>query len=257
MAAKHKTKPAVENIPNSDTKVKDKALDVAITQIERQYGKGSIMRLGEGASRAEIGVIRTGSVGLDHALGVGGVPRGRVVEIFGPESSGKTTLVLHIIANAQKQGGLAAFVDAEHALDPDYAKALGVDIDNLLVSQPDTGEEALEICEALVRSGALGVIVVDSVAALVPRLEIEGDMGDAQVGLQARLMSRAMRKLAAAMAKEFDPDILMIRYSAAHRGADALRNGNRAALVGVGRQHDELLTAIPGDQVSGAAHSLQ
>ncbi|MGD8629015.1 MAG: recombinase RecA [bacterium] len=201
MAAKHKTKPAVGNIPNGDTKVKDKALDVAITQIERQYGKGSIMRLGEGASRAEIGVIRTGSVGLDHALGVGGVPRGRVVEIFGPESSGKTTLVLHIIANAQKQGGLAAFVDAEHALDPDYAKALGVDIDNLLVSQPDTGEQALEITDMLVRSGALDVVAIDSVAALVPRAEIDGEMGESQMGLQARLMSQALRKLTGSISK--------------------------------------------------------
>jgi len=201
MAAKHKTKPAVENIPNSDTKVKDKALDVAITQIERQYGKGSIMRLGEGASRAEIGVIPTGSVGLDHALGVGGVPRGRVVEVFGPESSGKTTLVLHIIANAQKQGGLAAFVDAEHALDPDYAKALGVDIDNLLVSQPDTGEQALEITDMLVRSGALDIVAIDSVAALVPRAEIDGEMGESQMGLQARLMSQALRKLTGSISK--------------------------------------------------------
>jgi recombination protein RecA len=201
MAAKHKTKPAVENIPNGDTKVKDKALDVAITQIERQYGKGSIMRLGEGASRAQIGVIPTGSVGLDHALGVGGVPRGRVVEIFGPESSGKTTLVLHIIANAQKQGGLAAFVDAEHALDPDYAKALGVDIDNLLVSQPDTGEQALEITDMLVRSGALDVVAIDSVAALVPRAEIDGEMGESQMGLQARLMSQALRKLTGSISK--------------------------------------------------------
>ena len=201
MAAKHKTKPAVENIPNGDTKVKDKALDMAITQIERQYGKGSIMRLGEGASRAEIGVIPTGSVGLDHALGVGGVPRGRVVEIFGPESSGKTTLVLHIIANAQRQGGLAAFVDAEHALDPDYAKALGVDIDNLLVSQPDTGEQALEITDMLVRSGALDVVAIDSVAALVPRAEIDGEMGESQMGLQARLMSQALRKLTGSISK--------------------------------------------------------
>jgi recombination protein RecA len=201
MAAKHKTKPAVEKIANGDTKVKDKALDVAITQIERQYGKGSIMRLGEGASRAEIGIIPTGSVGLDHALGVGGVPRGRVVEIFGPESSGKTTLVLHIIANAQKQGGMAAFVDAEHALDPDYARALGVDIDNLLVSQPDTGEQALEITDMLVRSGALDVVAIDSVAALVPRAEIDGEMGESQMGLQARLMSQALRKLTGSISK--------------------------------------------------------
>jgi len=159
------------------------------------------MRLGEGASRAEIGIIPTGSVGLDHALGIGGVPRGRVVEVFGPESSGKTTLVLHIIANAQKQGGMAAFVDAEHALDPDYAKALGVDIDNLLVSQPDTGEQALEITDMLVRSGALDVVAIDSVAALVPRAEIDSEMGESQMGLQARLMSQALRKLTGSISK--------------------------------------------------------
>ncbi len=201
MAAKQRTKPAAESIPSSDTKAKDRALDAAITQIERQYGKGSIMRLGEGPSRAEIGVIPTGSVGLDHALGVGGVPRGRVIEVFGPESSGKTTLVLHIIASAQKLGGMAAFVDAEHALDPDYAKALGVDIDNLLVSQPDTGEQALEITDMLVRSGALDVVAIDSVAALVPRAEIDGEMGETQIGLQARLMSQALRKLTGSISK--------------------------------------------------------
>ncbi len=201
MAAKQKTKPAAESIPSGDTKAKDKALDMAITQIERQYGKGSIMRLGEGASRSEIGVIPTGSVGLDNALGVGGVPRGRIVEVFGPESSGKTTLVLHIIANAQKRGGMAAFVDAEHALDPDYAGKLGVDIDNLLVSQPDTGEQALEITDMLVRSGALDVVAIDSVAALVPRAEIDGEMGETQIGLQARLMSQALRKLTGSISK--------------------------------------------------------
>jgi len=178
-----------------------KALDLAISQIDRQFGKGSIMRLGADRVIPDIEVIPTGSIALDAALGVGGIPRGRIIEIFGPESSGKTTLSLHIIAEAQKAGGLAAFIDAEHALDVKYAHNLGVDTDNLLISQPDTGEQALEIAETLVRSGALDIIVVDSVAALVPRAEIEGEMGDAQMGLQARLMSQAMRKLAGAISK--------------------------------------------------------
>jgi recombination protein RecA len=180
---------------------KRRALELALAQIDRQFGKGSIMRLGDHRATVKVDVIPTGSISLDAALGIGGVPRGRIVEIYGPESSGKTTLALHIIAEAQKRGGLAAFIDAEHALDANYAKALGVDIENLLVSQPDTGEQALEIAETLVRSGALDVIVIDSVAALVPRAEIEGEMGDAQMGLQARLMSQAMRKLAGAIAK--------------------------------------------------------
>ncbi len=179
---------------------KRKALELAMTQIDRQYGKGSVMWLGADKIVA-IDTISTGSISLDAALGVGGVPRGRIIEIFGPESSGKTTLALHIVAEAQKKGGLAAFVDAEHALDARYAQLLGVDTDNLLISQPDTGEQALEITETLVRSGALDVVVIDSVAALVPRAEIEGDMGDAQMGLQARLMSQAMRKLTAAISK--------------------------------------------------------
>jgi len=179
---------------------KRKALELAMTQIDRQYGKGSIMWLGENKKLA-MDVVSTGSISLDAALGVGGVPRGRIIEIFGPESSGKTTLALHIVAEAQKKGGLAAFVDAEHALDAGYAKLLGVETDNLLISQPDTGEQALEITETLVRSGALDVVVIDSVAALVPRAEIEGEMGDAQMGLQARLMSQAMRKLTAAISK--------------------------------------------------------
>lgn len=179
---------------------KAKALEMAISQIERQFGKGSIMKLGQ-SSHLNVEVISTGVLDLDIALGVGGLPRGRVVEIFGPESSGKTTVALHVIAEAQKAGGIAAFVDAENALDPQYAKNLGVDIDNLLVSQPDTGEQALEITEALVRSGAVDVIVVDSVAALVPRAELEGEMGDAHVGLQARLMSQALRKLSGAINK--------------------------------------------------------
>ncbi|HYH06964.1 MAG TPA: recombinase RecA [Thermoanaerobaculia bacterium] len=177
-----------------------KAAETALSQIERQFGKGSIMRLGAKEFSA-ISAISTGSIGVDAALGVGGVPRGRIVEIFGPESSGKTTLSLHVIAEAQRQGGLAAFIDAEHALDAEYAKKLGVDVDNLLVSQPDSGEQALEIAEVLVRSGAIDVIVIDSVAALVPRAELEGEMGDSHVGLQARLMSQAMRKLTAILAK--------------------------------------------------------
>lgn len=177
---------------------RDKALETALAQIEKQFGKGSVMRLGD-ENRPPVQVIPTGSVAVDVALGVGGLPRGRVIEIYGPESSGKTTLALHAIANAQKQGGIAAFIDAEHALDPEYAQKLGVDIDALLVSQPDTGEQALEIADMLVRSGAISLIVVDSVAALVPRAEIEGEMGDSHVGLQARLMSQALRKLTGAL----------------------------------------------------------
>ena len=179
---------------------KRKALEVAMSQIEKQFGKGSVMKLGE-YKAMEVEAIPTGALSLDIALGIGGVPRGRIIEVFGPESSGKTTLALHIIAEAQKMGGEAAFIDAEHALDPVYAKKLGVDIDNLIVSQPDTGEQALEITEALVRSGALDVVVVDSVAALVPKAEIDGEMGDSHMGLQARLMSQALRKLAGAINK--------------------------------------------------------
>ncbi len=178
-----------------------KALDMAVLQIEKQFGKGSIMKLGEAGAKMRVEVIPTGAITLDLALGVGGVPRGRVVEIYGPEASGKTTVALHIAAEAQKLGGIVAFIDAEHALDPLYARNLGVDIDNLLVSQPDTGEQALEIAEALVRSGAVDVVIVDSVAALTPRAEIEGEMGDAHVGLQARLMSQALRKLTGAIGK--------------------------------------------------------
>ncbi len=183
-----------------DNLEKRKALEVAMGQIEKQFGKGSIMKLGE-FKAMEVEGIPTGALSLDIALGIGGVPRGRIIEIYGPESSGKTTLALHVVAEAQKQGGEAAFIDAEHALDPVYAKKLGVDIDNLIVSQPDTGEQALEITESLVRSGALDVIVVDSVAALVPKAEIDGDMGDSHMGLQARLMSQALRKLAGAINK--------------------------------------------------------
>jgi recombination protein RecA len=174
---------------------KTKALDAALSQIERAFGKGSIMRMGAKQTQDEIDVVSTGSLGLDIALGIGGMPKGRIVEIYGPESSGKTTLALHIIAEAQKKGGTCAFIDAEHALDPGYARKLGVDVDNLLISQPDAGEQALEICDTLVRSGAVDVLVVDSVAALVPRAELEGEMGDSHVGLHARLMSQALRKL--------------------------------------------------------------
>ncbi len=177
-----------------------KALNQALGQIEKDFGKGSVMKLGEAASMS-IDVIPTGSIGLDIAVGIGGLPKGRIIEVYGPESSGKTTVALHTVAEAQKQGGIAAFIDAEHALDPVYAKALGVDIDNLIISQPDTGEQALEIAEALIRSGAIDIIVVDSVAALVPRAEIEGDMGDSHVGLQARLMSQALRKLTGSIKK--------------------------------------------------------
>src|SRR5690606_29892591 len=180
---------------------KEKALELALMQIEKAHGKGSIMRLGEASAKLNVEVIPTGSLALDIALGVGGIPRGRVVEIYGPESSGKTTLALHVIAEAQKRGGIAAVIDVEHALDPNYAGKVGVDVDNLLISQPDNAESALEIAEALVRSGAVDVIVVDSVAALVPRAEIEGEMGDAHVGLQARLMSQALRKLTGAISR--------------------------------------------------------
>ncbi len=192
---KGKAEMATTTVPD-----RKKALDAALVQIERSFGKGSIMRLGD-APVLEVAVIPSGSLGLDHALGVGGIPRGRVIEIFGPESSGKTTMALHIIAEAQKLGGVAAFIDAEHALDATYARHLGVDTDNLLVSQPDTGEQALEIAETLVRSGAVDIVVVDSVAALTPKSEIEGEMGDSHMGLQARLMSQALRKLTAIVSK--------------------------------------------------------
>ena len=194
--AKESSKDSVVNNKNADAR--GKALDTALAQIERQFGKGSVMKMGEKAHEP-IEVIPTGSIALDVALGIGGLPRGRVVEIYGPESSGKTTVALHAIANAQKAGGICAFIDAEHALDPEYAKKLGVDIDALLVSQPDTGEQALEIMDMLIRSGALDLVVIDSVAALVPRAEIEGEMGDSHVGLQARLMSQALRKITGAL----------------------------------------------------------
>jgi len=180
---------------------RQRALDLALSQIEKQFGKGSIMKLGEASAKLQVDVISSGALALDLALGIGGVPRGRVVEIYGPEASGKTTLGYHVIAEAQREGGVAAFIDAEHALDPTYARAVGVDVDNLLLSQPDSGEQALEIAETLVRSGAVDVVVVDSVAALVPRAELEGEMGDAHVGLQARLMSQALRKLVGTISK--------------------------------------------------------
>src|SRR5213592_2586198 len=180
---------------------RQRALDLALTQIEKQFGKGSIMKLGEASTKLAVEVIPTGALGLDLALGVGGVPRGRVIEVYGPESSGKTTLGYHIMAEAQRGGGVAAFIDAEHALDPKYAKSVGVDVDSMLISQPDSGEQALEIAEMLVRSGAVDVIVVDSVAALVPKAELEGEMGDAHMGLQARLMSQALRKLVGAISR--------------------------------------------------------
>ena len=192
-----KKKPIESAAPASDKK---KALETCLANIEKTYGKGTVMRLGEN-SHVVVEAIPTGSLALDLALGIGGVPKGRIVEVYGPESSGKTTLALHIVAEAQKRGGEVAFIDAEHALDPTYARALGVDIDSMLISQPDTGEQGLEICEALVRSGAIDVVVVDSVAALTPRAEIEGDMGDSHVGLLARLMSQALRKLAGSIAK--------------------------------------------------------
>ena len=188
-------------MPIDERQERLKALDIAVGQIEKQFGKGSIMRLGQNKAVGPVDVISTGAISIDYALGIGGVPRGRVIEIFGPESSGKTTLALQVIAEAQKTGGLAAFVDAEHALDAAYSKKLGVDIDNLLVSQPDNGEQALEIVEVLIRSNSVDVVVVDSVAALVPKAEIEGDMGEAQMGLQARLMSQALRKLTGAVSK--------------------------------------------------------
>jgi len=191
----------MERTMGLESQERGRALDAAITQIERSFGKGAIMKLGEASAKMVVGVIPTGSITLDLALGIGGIPRGRVIEIFGPEASGKSTLAQHIIAEAQNLGGIAAYIDAEHVLDPQYAANCGVKVEELYISQPDTGEQALEICEALVRSGALDVIVVDSVAALVPRAEIEGEMGDAHVGLQARLMSQALRKLTAAIAK--------------------------------------------------------
>src|SRR6476659_63745 len=192
---------SLRGVEGTSSMDKSKALDAALSQIERNFGKGSIMKLGKNDKSMDIDVVSTGSLGLDIALGVGGLPRGRVVEIYGPESSGKTTLALHTVAEAQKRGGVCAFVDAEHALDPVYARKLGVNLEDLLISQPDTGEQALEITDTLVRSGAVDVLIIDSVAALTPRAEIEGEMGDVQPGLQARLMSQALRKLTASISR--------------------------------------------------------
>ena len=209
---------------------KSKALDAAVSQIERAFGKGSIMRLGKSPT-VEIETVSTGSLGLDIALGVGGLPRGRVVEIYGPESSGKTTLTLHVIAEAQKLGGVCAFIDAEHALDPVYARKLGVNLDDLLISQPDTGEQALEITDTLVRSGAIDVLVIDSVAALMPRAEIEGEMGDSQPGLQARLMSQALRKLTASISQiAYDGDLHQPDPHEDRRDVSAARRRRPAAM---------------------------
>ena len=199
MAAEKKAGKGAASVKLGDDR--KKALEIALGKIEKDFGKGSVMKLGDAAEKMQVEVIPTGSLQLDFALGVGGLPKGRIVEIYGPESSGKTTVALHCVAEAQKMGGTAAFIDAEHALDPVYAEALGVDIDELYVAQPDNGEQALDICEALVRSGAIDIVVIDSVAALVPKAEIEGDMGDSHVGLQARLMSQALRKLAGVIAK--------------------------------------------------------
>ena len=198
--AKSVSKEPVTRVSGSKEE-KLKTLDSALTQIEKKFGKGSIMKLGESLVDLNVEAIPTGSISLDIALGIGGIPRGRVIEVYGPESSGKTTVTLHMVAEVQKKGGIAAFIDAEHALDPVYAKNIGVDIDHLYISQPDSGEQALEICETMVRSGAVDLVVVDSVAALVPQAEIDGDMGDSHIGLQARLMSQALRKLAGAINK--------------------------------------------------------
>ena len=233
-----------------------RSLDSAISQIEKQFGKGAIMRLGDGRVLDSIETIPTGSLSLDLALGVGGVPRGRVLEVYGPESSGKTTLTLHIIASAQKRGGMAAFIDAEHALDPAYARKLGVDIDSLLVSQPDTGEQALEITEMLVRSGSIDVIAIDSVAALVPRAEIEGEMGDTHVGLQARLMSQALRKLAGITAKSRTTIIFInqirMKIGVMFGSPETTSGGNALKFYSTVRMDIRRIASIKsGDQVVG------
>jgi len=235
---------------------KDKALEAAMQQIEKQFGKGAIMKLGSDEAKLNVEAISTGSVSLDIATGIGGVPKGRIVEIYGPESSGKTTLALHIIAESQKKGGKAAFIDAEHALDPEYARKLGVDVDELLVSQPDTGEQALEICEMLVRSGAIDVIVVDSVAALVPRAEIQGEMGDSHVGLQARLMSQALRKLAGAINKSNTSAIFINQLRekvGVMFGSPEVTTGGRALKFYASMRFDvrRIESIKSGDQVTG------
>jgi recombination protein RecA len=237
-------------------KEKQKNLDIALQQIDKQYGKGSIMRLGDSGPIQKVEVIPTGAMSLDYALGVGGVPRGRVIEIYGPESSGKTTLALSIIAQAQKTGGNAAIIDAEHALDPNYARALGVNIDDLLVSQPDTGEQALEIAEALIRSGALDVVVVDSVAALVPKAEIEGEMGDALPGLQARLMSQALRKLAAVVSRSRTSLIfinqLRMKIGVMFGNPETTTGGNALKFYATVRMDIRRIASLKdGDQITG------
>ncbi|MDQ6734781.1 MAG: recombinase RecA, partial [Nitrospirota bacterium] len=234
---------------------KKRALDLALSQIEKQYGKGAIMKLGTAEAAVDIPAIPTGSLGLDIALGVGGLPRGRVIEIFGPEASGKTTLTLHVIAEAQKTGGIAAFIDAEHALDLGYARKLGVQTDDLLVSQPDTGEQALEIAETLVRSGAIDIIVVDSVAALVPRAEIEGEMGDAHMGLQARLMSQALRKLTAAISKSQTTGVFInqIRMKLGVMFGETTTGGNALKFYASGRLDIRRIESIKeGQEVTGS-----
>ena len=237
---------------------KAKALESALEQIEKNYGKGAVMRLGENV-HMNVDCVPTGSLALDAALGIGGLPRGRIVEIYGPESSGKTTLALHAVAEAQKLGGEAAFIDVEHALDPVYAKALGVDVDSLLVSQPDTGEQALEIAEALIRSGALDIVVVDSVAALVPRAEIEGDMGDAHVGLQARLMSQAMRKLAGAVSKSNCIAVfinqLRLKVGVVYGNPEVTAGGNALKYYASGRRDVRRTETLKADGVAIGSHT--
>lgn len=226
--AKENKSPVSKKVEDIKPEDKRKALETALTQIKKQFGEGAVMRLGQN-NGMHVDAISTGSLSLDLALGIGGLPRGRIIEIYGPESSGKTTLALHCVAEGQKMGGNAAFIDVEHALDPVYASALGVDVDSLLVSQPDTGEQALEITEALVRSNAIDVIVVDSVAALVPRAEIEGEMGDSHVGLQARLMSQALRKLAGAISKSNCVAIFINQLREKSALSTATRRSHRAA----------------------------
>ena len=237
---------------------REKAVDLAVSQIEKQFGKGSIMRLGNDEPLPDVAAIPTGSISLDMALGVGGVPRGRVIEIFGPESSGKTTLALHIVAEAQKLGGIAAFVDAEHALDIGYARKLGVRTDDLLVSQPDTGEQALEITEMLVRSGAIDVLVIDSVAALVPKAEIEGDMGDSHMGLQARLMSQALRKLTGIISKSnclrhlHQPDPDEDRRHVRQPGNHHRRQRPQVLRLGASRHQEDCGSLKQGNDIIGS-----
>ena len=246
----------VLHLVDKDTMDKEKALTAALSQIERAFGKGSIMRLGQRENAVEIPAISTGSLGLDIALGIGGLPRGRIIEVYGPESSGKTTLAQHVVAQAQKMGGQCAYIDAEHALDPGYAAKLGVDLDNLWISQPDTGEQALEIADTLVRSGAIDVLVVDSVAALVPKAELEGEMGDSHVGLQARLMSQALRKLTASVARSNTLVIfinqLRMKIGVMFGNPETTTGGNALKFYASVRLDIRRVTSIKdGDQVIG------